>query len=369
MHKSLLDIAKQAIAKVDKFMRNPVGKCSHFVKESMAAVALIAANGSLDMAAMALNIAPSTIYRRIMAINKDIGCENFNYRRKPGPKDKLGRHEQKEIADFVLHSRPCDFGLETLYWDAPLIKFIIDFFLGKVVSESTIKRILRRCGLSYKRSEVRNIRRSESTITEWCSQVAPELLANDLLEGWQPMFLDESTISSQANRYMGWSARGQRSTVSQGDRMKVNVIGCIGLYGDSFFLTNDSTIDTNFVILFLEKLHEKYPDKKFSIYLDGARFHWSKAMRAYLSNASWVKFNAFPPYAPELNPIELLWADLKNHHLKRIDRLDKDRFKSGIDNALNELSKGISSLEKYWHATELRYLGLAFGLRNTRTCS
>ena len=47
---------------------------------------------------------------------------------------------------------------------------------------------------------------------------------------------------------------------------------------------------------------------------DGLPAHRSKAVATYVeANAHWLTVARFPGYAPELNPVEGLWADLKGH--------------------------------------------------------
>jgi transposase len=336
----------------------------NLIKGLTASVALVAANGNIDVAAQTLFMNKSTIYRRIVATNKDIDSETGNHRQKPGPKDKMTKSRQKELVAFIVSTRPCEVGLGTLHWDAGLVVYIVEFFFGKKISESTIKRILRGGGLSYKRTEIRNIRRDEVSIAFWQRTIAPELLADDYANDRHPIFLDECSVSSQSNRFEGWSEKGKRAIAPQGERFNKNIIGCIGIFGESHFLTTDGTIDSDFVIAYLDSLKGKYPGIKFSVYLDGAKFHWSNKIKAYLCENDWLCFKKIPAYAPELNPIELLWADLKNNYLKRIDRLKRVTFEDGVNRAIVEISKGIERYEKYWHAKELQYIADSFQISN-----
>jgi transposase len=364
MKSQLLEPAKKCIAGVANLFTKTGKRSMNLISGLAAAVALVATNGNIGAAARSILVAPSTIYRRIVATSRDLESETGNYRQKPGPKERMTKSRQKELVAFIKSTRPCEVGLGTLHWDAGLVAYIIDFFFGKKISESTIKRILRRGGLSYKRTEIRNIRRDEVNISFWQRTIAPELLADDYTNNRHPVFLDESGVSSQSNRFEGWSAKGERSIAPQGDRFIVNLIGCIGIFGESHFLMSDGTIDSDFVIAFLESLRLKYPNIKFSVYLDGAKFHWSNKIKAYLSQNDWVRFNKLPAYAPEINPIELLWADLKNNYLKRIDRLKRDTFLKGIEQAIVHISKGVRSIEKYWHARELQYIADSFQVFN-----
>jgi hypothetical protein len=49
---------------------------------------------------------------------------------------------------------------------------------------------------------------------------------------------------------------------------------------------------------------------------DGLSSHWSHKMRAHLAaQRDWLTVERLPAYAPELNPAEYLWANLKGGEL------------------------------------------------------
>lgn len=52
---------------------------------------------------------------------------------------------------------------------------------------------------------------------------------------------------------------------------------------------------------------------------DGLPAHWSRETRDVLNtHSSWLRVYRFPPYAPELNPVEYLWASGKNKELANL---------------------------------------------------
>jgi hypothetical protein len=52
---------------------------------------------------------------------------------------------------------------------------------------------------------------------------------------------------------------------------------------------------------------------------DGLSAHWSTRMRAWLdSKHDWLRVERIPAYAPELNPVEYLWANLKDLELANL---------------------------------------------------
>jgi transposase len=59
-----------------------------------------------------------------------------------------------------------------------------------------------------------------------------------------------------------------------------------------------------------------YTGHKIVLLWDGLSAHWSTKMRAWLdSQRDWLTAERLPAYAPELNAVEGLWANLKDVEL------------------------------------------------------
>jgi transposase len=66
----------------------------------------------------------------------------------------------------------------------------------------------------------------------------------------------------------------------------------------------------------LEQLTGFYTGHQVVLLWDGLSAHWSTRMRAWLdSQRDWLTVERLPAYAPELNPVEGLWANLKDVEL------------------------------------------------------
>jgi transposase len=78
-----------------------------------------------------------------------------------------------------------------------------------------------------------------------------------------------------------------------------------------FHLQPDS-YDTDSLIGVLEQLADFYWGQRVVLIWDGLSAHWSHKMRAHLAaQRAWLTVERLPAYAPELNPVEFLWANLK----------------------------------------------------------
>ena len=72
---------------------------------------------------------------------------------------------------------------------------------------------------------------------------------------------------------------------------------------------------------------------------DNGPIHTSKLSRAALAvRAHWLTVEWLPKYAPELNDIEVVWHDLKAHHLAHQTFADTGALDRAIHHAIDELN-------------------------------
>jgi putative transposase len=77
--------------------------------------------------------------------------------------------------------------------------------------------------------------------------------------------------------------------------------------------------DTESLIEFLEQFHAHFPGEKITLIWDGLPSQRSKAMIAWINRQrSWLVVEPLPPYAPDLNPVELLWGNVKGVELANL---------------------------------------------------
>ncbi|WP_234425687.1 transposase [Streptomyces kebangsaanensis] len=62
---------------------------------------------------------------------------------------------------------------------------------------------------------------------------------------------------------------------------------------------------------FLDAVHQELGCRPIVLVWDNSTQHTDRAMRALLTARSWLTVFHFPPYAPDLNPDEGVWASLK----------------------------------------------------------
>ena len=84
---------------------------------------------------------------------------------------------------------------------------------------------------------------------------------------------------------------------------------------------------------FLDAAHQQLGGPVVLIW-DGLNTHTSRAMRELIAARSWLTPYRLPPYAPELNPVEAAWSNLKRslanltkHNISELTALIKTRLR------------------------------------------
>lgn len=87
----------------------------------------------------------------------------------------------------------------------------------------------------------------------------------------------------------------------------------------TLFQTRPGSYDTPSLIEFLRQLRRHFLKQQVILIWDGLPSHRSKEMVEFLSSQShWLEVVRLPGYAPEMNPVEALWAYLKNGELANL---------------------------------------------------
>jgi transposase len=126
-----------------------------------------------------------------------------------------------------------------------------------------------------------------------------------------------------------WALRGHTPFLSQRTRIyqKVSIIAalCVSPGRDQvrlyFRLHPQTNITTPEVIDFLRQLRRQVHSPLVLVW-DRLRAHRSKSVSWFLERISSIHPVFLPPYAPELNPVEMVWSYLKTNPLANFSFLD-----------------------------------------------
>jgi transposase len=113
--------------------------------------------------------------------------------------------------------------------------------------------------------------------------------------------------------------------------------------------------DTDSLIGALGELRRFLGGQKVTLLWDGLPAHRSKAMRAWLGRQRrWLVVEPLPGYAPDLNPVEALWSNLKGVELANLAG-------DTLQDVITAAERGIQRIRRTHHLaySYLRHSGLS----------
>jgi hypothetical protein len=87
--------------------------------------------------------------------------------------------------------------------------------------------------------------------------------------------------------------------------------------------------------LFLNEISTRYPNDRMIMVLDGAGWHRNES----LTIPDTIRLLSLPPYAPELNPVEHLWDDLREKAFHNLVFDSLDALEDHLEAALRDMEK------------------------------
>ena len=120
-----------------------------------------------------------------------------------------------------------------------------------------------------------------------------------------------------ASRPVGcWAPKHVPIAVAQtSGRQGLNIHGALELETGRTHMLESLHVDAGSTIRLLTELEMRYPGKRrIHLYVDNARYHHARQVRAWLARPGCrIRLHFVPAYCPHLNPIERLWGVMLRH--------------------------------------------------------
>jgi len=144
------------------------------------------------------------------------------------------------------------------------------------------------------------------------------------------VFEDESGVSQQPVVRRTWAPRGQTPVLQHtGSNWKrLSIAAALAFRWDGrrtrlYFQTRPGTYTDLSLIGFLRDLKRHFRGRRIVLIWDGLGAHKSRRMQRFLTaQSAWLQIERLPGYAPELNPVEPLWGNLKGGELANLCVVD-----------------------------------------------
>jgi transposase len=280
------------------------------------------------------------------------GAEALKATTQPGPPLKFTAVEVNLLRENLLRGAMAH-GYANELWTLRRVARLLRELTGKKASPSEVWRLLRRMNWSPQKPERKARERDKDKIKLWKEKTWPELCAKATQEKRTVVFVDECGFSQKSTAKRTWAPTGQTPVLEMNFNWdKLSVIGGISLRS-IYFQIHEESIKAPHVIGFLEHL-QRYVKGRILVIWDGLPAHRSKAVRQYLARTGgkvWVE--RLPAYAPELNPIEYLWGNVKGSDLANVSPKELSELSRQAREALFKKRRRPKLLRAFWVQTEL----------------
>ena len=135
-------------------------------------------------------------------------------------------------------------------------------------------------------------------------------------------FQDESGVSQRPSIRRTWAPKGETPILIHAfNWSKLSVCAALGYRWDGrrsrlFFQTREGSYNSETLIAFLKDLKRELGGRPAILVWDGLPAHKSRATKEYLlRERRWLTEERLPGYAPDLNPVETLWSNIKGQEL------------------------------------------------------
>ena len=194
--------------------------------------------------------------------------------------------------------------------NSAMVKLIKDKY-GIEISDSTVRRALHERGYSYIGPKIspKNTLKEQQKRLDWCKR--------HLNKYWHKVFFtDKTTVYFDNPSGLKWVKSDVNYTEHKrkGRGQKLNLWGAISANGKISLQIFEENLNTEkyteILSNSLDELREISKSDWIVLQMDNCRVHWSlEALQFYKDNE--ITVIDWPPYSPNLNPIENLWGFIK----------------------------------------------------------
>jgi transposase len=276
--------------------------------------------------------------------------------RPSGSGRQLTAEQEKKIQQLIQDRTPDQLKLAYALWTRQAVSELIEAVYGIRLTVRNMGKYLQRWGFTPQRPLKKAYEQSPEAVTKWVKEEYPQIAKAAKTEGAEIQWGDETGLRSDDVRGRGYAPKGKTPVVlANANRSKLSVISTVTNKGQMRWKIFAGALNTKIMIGFMKRLvHGR--EKRVFLILDNLRVHHSKAVKKWLAeNEEKIQVFYLPSYSPELNPDELLNADLKQQVTKAAPPRNKIALTRTAIGALRSIQKRPDRVESYFGQKDVAY--------------
>jgi transposase len=256
-----------------------------------------------------------------------------------GARPRLTPSQLRLVPDFLSHG-PEAYGFHGEVWTTTRIAKVIKEEFGVSYHKSHIARLLKgKLQWTPQVPVIRALQRDEEEIQRWQRKVWPELKRRAGRERRTLLFTDESGFYLLPGVVRTYAPRAKSPIIHERQtRDHLSVMGAMTREAKLYTMVREESFTGLHVEEFLRHLIRHLGPRLLVIW-DGSPIHRRANVKEFLASREGrgVHIEPLPAYAPDLNPVEELWQQLKHVELRNVVCLDLEELHLQLDAAVARL--------------------------------
>lgn len=268
----------------------------------------------------------------------------------------LSQAEESEVQRLIQDRTPDQLKMSYALWTRQAVSELIEVRYGVRLQVRTVGKYLKRWGYTPQKPLKKAYEQSPAAVGKWLHEQYPTIAQRAKTEGAEIHWGDETGLRSDDVRGRGYAPKGQTPLLRVNARREgLSVISTVTNKGEMRWRIFSGALNAKILIDFLKRLTRRANRKLFLI-LDNLRVHHSKPVKQWLArNADKIEVFYLPSYSPELNPDELLNADLKQRVTTAAPARTKRALTRSASSALRSIQKQPQRVQNYFLHKDVCY--------------
>lgn len=305
--------------------------------------------------AKAMGLTPNRVFE-YLARYRQGGEQSLRRKKAPGRPPKLKGTQIRWLYKTITTKNPLQLQFSFALWSRGMIKTLIFRKFRVKMSLPAVGRMLAKLGLSCQKPLSKAYEQNPALVDQWKKKEYPKIRARAKKEGAEIYFSDESGVRSDFHAGTTWAPKGETPVINHtGKRFSLNMISAVSPRGELRFMTSRKRISADLFLEFLKRLIRGAKQKIFLI-VDGLAVHRAKKVKAFIETvADRIELFFLPPYAPEVNPDEQVWNDVKNNGVGRSMIQTPQDLKRATESRLRYLQKNPDHVRSFFQMEDTLY--------------
>lgn len=272
----------------------------------------------------------------------------------------LSQEQERDLRRLVIDHTPDQLKMDFALWTRQAVQRLIEQRCGVRLTLQGVGLYLRRWGFTPQKPIQRAYEQQPLAVRRWLDEQYPAIEQRAKAESAEIHWADETGLRSDDVRGRSYAPMGQTPEIRVSQRREgLSIISSVTRRGKVRFKVFEGAMNAAILIDFMKRLVQeakKENGAKVFLVLDNLRVHHARLVKTWLEqNKAHIEVFYLPSYSPELNPDEMLNANLKAAVTSQAPNRRKGQLKAAAIGHLRHLQKSPAKVQQFFQKDSVKY--------------